>query len=645
MKQLVISIFIFISLLQSCSNIQIINEADIYSKDFLKKIESIQLIYKDGDKDLALRKLDAIDDNTITSAEMAKKYNLIGVMKYSMGATEEALEYFQKAKTYVREDLVLSNQISLNVASLYFKKEQIDSTLKNLKMVDVDYLTSKEKENYYRLKFIVANQLNDHSEVVNSVLFLTREISSYREFSDFKYKEILIDNFKKLADRERVSILEDHVNKSPYAIANLGRIEVLNRFYSGDREGAADVVNWLSRNLSRLKEVESFVSNYRFRMENYSKINSGSVGVVAPLTGRMSKYGYKVLEGINTSLGKSKSDFVSIHVKDNKNNPYLAQKMIQELVSKHHVSVIIGGLFPDLAKIEYLEARKYGVMYISLAPVHIPRAEKGHLLLELPGSIESQLDSLVRPEVLEKIGKRVAVLYPSTDDGKSYINEFWNLHNANKISLSNVYHYARGIKDYREPVKEILGLRFPRERQEEIKVWKEIKNLDKKNVRIINVLPPIIDFDWVFLPAFPSEALQIIPTFSYFDVKGVKFIGGPSWINQKLKSNRRDLAPMYVIGNDVSSEGEEFSKYYKSKTGKLPHLVDTLSYEGMEIVLNLVKGQNFKERQDLDSRILKAGKLKGLTSEWLFKNGLWIKNMDILGIYSGGFKKLDYSAI
>ncbi|MGB0360870.1 MAG: GTPase Era, partial [Endozoicomonas sp.] len=41
-------------------------------------------------------------------------------------------------------------------------------------------------------------------------------------------------------------------------------------------------------------------------------------------------------------------------------------KMINDLIQKHHVSIIIGGLFPDTAKEEYLEAKKYGVLYVSL---------------------------------------------------------------------------------------------------------------------------------------------------------------------------------------------------------------------------------------------------------------------------------------
>lgn len=644
MKRVVIYSVSLILFFISCSGITPINDADFYSEDLLKQLESIQVIYKDGDKKRALQKLTAIQDNKLSRAEVAKKYNLVGVIYYASQSLTQAIESFQVARQNVDKDYGLANRIRLNLASSYFKSDQVNSTANILKLIDTNYLNKAEKVNFHKLNFTVANQLNDFKKVIKSILFLSKDTNSFSEFEDFKYKEVIMDNFKKLSASERVYLLERHMKENPIVIAYLGRAEAMNRFYIGDREGSKDVVDWLRKRFDYLEEIKIFVDDYQFRVDNYSKINSGAIGVLVPLSGKVAKYGEKVISGVNTALNKQKNTetFLNIHIKDNQNNTYLAKKMVQELVIKHHVSVIIGGLFPALAKEEYLEARKYGVMYVSLSPVYLPRSEKNHLLLELPGSIESQLNSLTKPEVLEKLGRRVGVLYPWSIDGKSYVNELWNLNNMNKLELKNVYHYQRGIKDYRKPVEEILGLKYPREREEELQVWKEIKNIDKRNMRIINTLPPVTDFDWMFIPSLPSEALQILPTFSYYDAKKVKFVGGPSWINNKLKANRRDLGQMYVIGTDLSNISKDFIKMYRTLNGRAPHLLDTLSYEGMEIVLDIVKEQKFSAREDLEKRVRDLKKLEALTSSWTLDEGLWVKNMDILSIKSSGFEKVSF---
>jgi hypothetical protein len=635
--------FVLFFVFASCSNIKVLNDRNFYSAEFLQKIESIQVIYKDGDKKLALTKLEQIFDNTITKAELAKKYNLKGIIYFSLRNLEVAIENFEVASKNVDKDLFLANKIHLNLASSFYKLDRFESTLSQLKSIDVDYLKNKERTNYHKLSFSVGNQLGDYKSVVSSLVFLTRNIDNLKQFSDFKYKEVLVDNYKRLNKSERVHVLNEHYKQSPVAIAYLSKQEAMFRFYHGDKSGSQDVVDWLEKKFDYLDGIKQFVSDYRFRVENFSKINSRSVGVIAPLSGRFSRYGKKVLAGVNTSLEKSeRKDKLNLYVKDNKNNPFLAKKMIQELVMKHHVSAIVGGLFPHLAKEEYLEARKYGVLYISLSPVYLPRHEKTHLLVEIPGSVESQIAEVLKPYMLEKLGKKVAILYPWSDEGKSYVNELWGLHNSEKINLTNVDSYKKGISDYRESVKSLLGLKFPRERREEFRIWNEIKRINKSNVRIVNVLPPVIDFDWVFIPSIPKEALQIIPTFKFFDAHGLKFVGGPSWINKKLQRERRNLGgKIFVIGNDTKEVSEDFVKIYKDYNEVTPHLVDTLSFESMNLVLKILEGQDFSKRDELEKRILSFTELKGMTSQWQFNDGLWLKNMDILEIKSSGFNKIE----
>src|SRR5690606_29042734 len=129
----------------------------------------------------------------------------------------------------------------------------------------------------------------------------------------------------------------------------------------------------------------------------------------------------------------------------------------------------------------YLEARKYGVFFISLSPVFLDKELKSHLLIEVPGSVQSQIDSLISGKIIESFGPRVAIFYPNDEGGQSYINEMWRRHQTDKIELTSVHQFDKNIKDYREPVTRALGLKFTRERQEELEVWKEVYKLEGKS--------------------------------------------------------------------------------------------------------------------------------------------------------------------
>lgn len=635
---------VFFCLFLACSglDIRVLNERDYYSESFLKELESIQIIYHDGDKQLALSKLNQIPDKEITKAEFAKKQNLKGVILFSLGKIDRAIESFDIAQASVEKDLFLANNVKLNLASCYYKKSRYEKVMGHVAEIDTSYLKKKEQLSYHKLSFIVNNKYEKHESVVKSLIFLMSDLESFEQVEQYKYKEVLVANFKKLNQSSRVYSLEKNYESGPIITAYLAKQEAMGRFYRGDHSGAEDIIDWLGKKYSNNAKVSKFVSDYRFRLENYSRINSHAIGLVVPLEGKLGKYGRKVISGVNTALADSKMrSNIKVYVKDNANNALLAKKQIQELVLKQNVAVIIGGLFPQLAKEEYLEAKKYGVFYISLSPVYLPRSEKGHLLMEIPGSVESQILKVTKPEVLEKIGKKVSILYPWSNVGQSYVDELWSLHGQQQIELKGIADYKKGISDYRGPVKKLLGLYHPRERAEEYKIWSEIKNINRRGVRIVNTLPPVADFDWVFIPALPKEALQIIPTFSFYDVKQMTFIGGPSWINKKIQRENRNFAgKVFVIGNDTAISGKEFKKKYLRRNGVKPHLLDTLSYEGGVVLSSIIGGEVFSERADLESKLLNSQKLSGMNFKWSLRGGLWIKEMDLLEVRPSGFNKI-----
>lgn len=636
-----------IGLLSGCQGVRILNPEDIYSKEFLAKINGVNAIFKDGDKFGARSKLLAMNDNSLNADEKAKKYNLLGVIEFSQVNYEKAVEHFVTAKSNVRLDRTLMSQIRLNLASTYYKLSKYEFAFEEVKSTDVEFLPENEKPKYFQLKYVLAAQLGHPKEIVTSLVEIMGQEKTLTEVKNSKFKEALLDNYRKLADTERVYLLEKYRKPYPMVVAFLAEAEVEKRYYTGDKSGAKDVLKWLSSEYSQIPEVLAFIDNFQSRMDNFAKIKMSSVGVVLPFTEDHEKFSQKTLMGIETALSNPETNELNLqlHIEDNKYNPYIAREKVRELVQKHHISVIIGGLFPKTATDEYLEARKYGVMFISLSEIYVPREMKNHLLFELTGSIQSQLAVASKPEVMAKFGKKIGVFYPKSSRGESYVDEFWTLRDKDKISIVGIQGYDGELNDYREPVKKILGLKFPRERNEELQILKEVyKNEDKGSIRRVQTLAPILDFDWVFLPSIPPEAVQIISYFKYFDAMGVTFVGGPTWwtskdlVNEQRKSFGKSI---YFIGSDPKDINSKIYKDFKQRNNRSPGLLEVLGFEALALASNILEKTKPGSRDEFEGNIIKLQTVKGISGEFNLQDGVWIKELEIMKINRGNIEKVN----
>lgn len=648
MKQFIVSLLLIITYvcLQSCSGISVINKVD-YNPKFLKRINGIKEIYKNGDELGALRRLDAMDDKKLIPAELAMKYNLVGVIYFSRPDYGEAISNFKIAHDAETPDREVQAKISLNLTSTYFKISDVTNGFKYSSDIDHQFLSNKDQKKHFQLRYIFASQLDKKKVVVDSLINLLKDKKKFREFENSEFRDPLIENFRGLSATERVRVIEDDEFENLVIMAYLARSEVFQRYYMGDKEGAKEVLDWLSDHFAKNSEIKDFIKDFELRIDNVSKIDMGAIGIILPLTGDKAGFGNKVLNGIDTAINSKASNkkdkLVNLFVKDSKNNEYVAANAINDLIQKHHVSLIIGGLYSSTAKAEYLEARKHGVLFISLSPIYLDKEFKNHLLIEITGSVQSQLEVLLSEDVLNKFGRKVAMFYPDSDNGQFYMNEMWRRAKDKNLELTSIQSYKKNVKEYLDPVKKLLGLKYKKERLEEYNIWKELYSLEKKksSIRRIQILSPVVDFDWVFIPSYPDEAIQILPAFKYFDAKKITFVGGPSWLSGKLLREQKNLGKMYFVGDDPSDMSTSFMDRYKLRYNKRPRLIETLSYEAAKVGLAIVSQDDIVKRDDLEYKLIQAKKIRGITGVWNLVEGIWIKEMDFLKIRGGHINKVD----
>ncbi len=644
--------FLLIFLLSGCAGIKFLSEEstkDLYSEEFLKQIRSIKKSYRISNPQLALNRLKRMDENKLQPAEKALRRNHMGVIYFSQQKYEQAIFNFELALGNSKQDKKLTAQIYLNTAGSYFKLSQIKKSFTIIEEIEQKRLDKKEQTKYYLLRYNLSKEIGKDRDSLISLIYFLSNNTTIIELKNNPYFQHLVAAFFKLTNTEKVRLLEEFEDANFLCTTYLGYLEVEKLYYTGKKDSAKDLLEWVNERSKKHTDITELVDNFFFKIINYAKINSKAIGIVTPLTGAKSKFGKRALLGINIALEKIQSTLkddekYKLFIKDSKGSGAVGAFSVKELIDKHHVGAIIGGLFSTEANKEYIEAKKHGVLFISLSQIYLPKEQKDHLLIEIPGSIESQVNKLFSDEIIKNFGNRAAIIYPKSVRGDAYIHEFWRKAKQNEVEVTGVLSYEKNKTDYRDPVKNLLGLKFKRERQEELDLLSEIHSLEKNtSTRRIQTLKPLVEFDWVFIPAFPKEALQILPSFTYYDAFKINFVGGPSWRSKTLSKENYKLGKLHFIGDFLEENENSFSTEFIRKFNRRPRTIEMRGFDALKIITNINTDNNFTSRDELDIFMRKQKIITGITGQWELNEGIWLKEMNTLSMRRGKITKLTYN--
>jgi len=648
---LVLLMVIFIA---SCSGIKMINPdrkvADnvdttkLYRQEFLQKINGAKEKIRQGKSDLALKDINSLKDENLSATEKATKKNLLGVMQFTGKKFENASVLFEEALALAKEDPILEAQINLNLGSAYFKQNKNEKAHQILSQVNYKNLQDSEAKKFHQLYAMLSQQLGKREDGLLSMIRSLEDKKSVRELtSDPRYSQTE-ESFLKLTESEKVRLLEEFDQENNFCAAYLAFKEAEANFRVGEQGKVKDYSEWIEKRFGSNVEIMALINGLTVRNQNNSaKIDLRYIGVILPLSGDQKGLGERALAGIDIALenlAQNPQKKYRLEMKDSKGNPANGAFAVKELIETNNVSAIVGGLNSSEATKEYLEAKKYGVIFISLSKVLLPKEEKNHLLIEIPGSIESQVNHLFSEKMLSKIGSRPAILYPKTEIGESYANEFWRQSKKNNLGVTGLISFSPNQTDYRDPVKNILGIKFNREREEELAIVNDIANLEsKRSIKRLQNLQPQIDFDWIFVPALPREVVQILPNFNYFDAFNLNYVGVPSWRSELMMNEGYRYGNVYFMDEFSNNQESQFTQAFYNKFKKQPNIVETIAYDSIKVLHDLIEtNPKFESRQDLDVALTKKETLQGENGLWKLQDDIWMKDMSTFKIKREGIE-------
>lgn len=333
-----------------------------------------------------------------------------------------------------------------------------------------------------------------------------------------------------------------------------------------------------------------------------------NIGVVLPLTGNMSRYGERALEGILLAAGtfQANRDFdYRLFIEDSQSNPEVARRAVDNLYNRDNVLAILGPLSWNEAVAVADRSQQLGILNLSLTGKE-GVSSRGAYLFQNALTPRVQLESLVAHCMKEKNFKRFAILAPNNAFGKDMSSEFWELVEKNGGKIVGHRLYPPEEKDFQEYVQHLVGLANPKHRAAELaKLAEYKKEVKEKTGREPKAeLPPIVDFDAIFLPDSPGTVAQIAASLAYYDVNNVALLGTTEWNSDQLykRGGRYVEGALFPGGLSSTTKNENqknFIRQFGAAYGGAPDLLATQAYEAMHILTGALKGTSSSDRNEI----------------------------------------------
>lgn len=640
-------LYFLLFLALSCQSVKLIKNQDLVSESFLSHLRSVKSLSANGNNEQAWNKLGELNTWNLNDTENALADNLRGSILFKANNLEKAKKYFERALESATKGSEVEAQVKLNLATLYFKEGNKELSWNILEGISGEALYESEREKFYIFHYKVASSMGIPARGLPSLIKYFERASSYREVIENPVSQHLIVEFSKLPRDQQEEVLRGIQAKNfsePLLIQ-----KYLNEYmYLSNSSFVSGLISKL-----KLYESDPNVQTLRSHFDESSTgsqaLDSQAIGLVIPLSGKMARFGKSVLKGIDVALfdiyGEAKP---KVFVEDSHSNNVASRLAVKKLIEEHKVSYIIGGVFTQTASDEYLEAKKYGTLFFSLSPIYLNFAEKNSILFEVFGSIESQVAELLSEESIERNGKNFVMVYPETEAGRTYYKEVLRQAPSKNAVLVDAISFTPNQNNYQETVKKLLGVGYYKKYLSESATG-EFKDLTGESKFVYVPVAQDRDKDgksqilslnykWAYVPALPNDALQIIPSFRYFEARGLSYFGGPSWETKTFLERHIGLGSLYFIAGQNSVLQKRFSRIYQDRFSHLPGVVEEMAYESVSLGKRLMEA-GFSKRSELINHISTLKFLEGYSSSWHKEDGIWFKDMDTYKINDRSVEK------
>lgn len=355
------------------------------------------------------------------------------------------------------------------------------------------------------------------------------------------------------------------------------------------------------------------------QLDARSSVDTKTIGVILPLSGKHADIGKSVLNSIQLGLGiYDKKTNLRLAIIDSEGKYLDARRAVEKLVVEDQVVAIIGSLQSKTATNISSKAQALGVPTIVLSQKS-GITQIGDFIFRNALTSEMQVQYIVQTAV-EKLGMtKFAVLYPEDAYGNEYANLFWDAVQAAGGQVRAAQSYDPKETDFRAPIQKLVGTYYTDDRAQEYKSrleeWqKKTPNKSARNEPPKDLLPPIVDFQALFVPDNTRALGQIAAMLSFQEIKDITLLGTNIWNTPGVIERAGAFAKSIIFVDSFLNQDQkfitsDFYKRYSQAFGKTPSLFDLQAYDTALILRDAVSGVG--SRSELQMKLAGLRSVKG----------------------------------
>jgi ABC-type branched-subunit amino acid transport system substrate-binding protein len=395
----------------------------------------------------------------------------------------------------------------------------------------------------------------------------------------------------------------------------------------------------------------------------------GTLGVVLPLSGRFAHFGEESLNGILLAAGvfdgladDRTPAKVRLLVRDSGGRPERAADAVRELAADESVAAIIGPLSKGECEAAAPAAEAAGVPLISLTTREEVAQGRPHVF-RVRTQPRQEMQVLADHAVKQLGAQRFAILYRRDAYGRGLRSLFWDAVEERGGHIVAVASYDPEATDFAEPIRRLVGFvlldgeeksligkrqdmlrrarRLPPD--EALALRREARALITENG---DPLPPIVDFDALFIPESHEKVVLIAPQLAFHEAVGARLLGSSGWYHPDLvKIGRHHVGGALFTAHYYADSPlpfvREFTDRYHATFATDPDSYAAQAFDAANLVLvQLARGRD--EREEVRDGILATRAYPGVSGVLSMNaDGNANKRPFLLGVEGGHLTQID----
>jgi ABC-type branched-subunit amino acid transport system substrate-binding protein len=395
---------------------------------------------------------------------------------------------------------------------------------------------------------------------------------------------------------------------------------------------------------------------------------AGTIGVAVPLSGKFKAWGDAILQGV--ALAVPEGGPVRVVARDTRGEPDGAADAVAQLAAEGAVA-IVGGVTNAEAQRAAAAAQQAGVPLLSLSKVDgITEGRPYVFRLMLTASAQAQ--ALADIAIQRRGLRRVVVLYPEIPYGTELRTAFGAEVEARGGTIFRAIGYEPDRANFAPMAKELVG----RSQVEQRADWREVQKAIVKEIsdpyrrakaleKARKELPPVIEFDVVFVPDFARTVTLLAPALAVEDVvtacdpreieriqkvspwtvKPVLLLGGNGWDDPAVveKAGKYVECAIFVDGFFAGSERIETKRFvldFQQAHARVPSILEASAFDAARMVSAAMR-RGVSGRKEMRDALATQAPFPGATGDVAFDaRGEPVRSLFVLTVDQGAIREM-----